>query len=160
MEVVQRSPIYTGLRANSDFVNEYLATWKTSQFITIPINTLKNYRIPPWERLNGWNICPITDTIKRSFTINSKTTLGPSLNQHGILLVAMEKDMGNGQICRKGAFFLRENNGIILSTSFNYQPEKPNVSNSFEDGWFVGRCGVSAPLEFWYLLKTLLILNY
>ena len=74
------------------------------------------------------------------------------------LRLCMQSEMPNGEIWLKSAYLNHETQTVSLYTSTNCKNKLTRpIATHAQDGWFIGKYAMAAPLAFWRELKNRLI---
>jgi hypothetical protein len=91
---------------------------------------------------------------------NKMRTLPAAIHDHVNLklILCMKAEMPNGDIWLKSAYLNHETQTVSLYTSTNCRDRLTRpIATHAQDGWFIGKYAMAAPLAFWRELKNRLI---
>ena len=90
-------------------------------------------------------------------TLPATTTTSEPDRSHQLIL-CMKYEKPNGEIWLKSAYLNTETQTVSLYTSTNCKNKlKRPMATHAQDGWFIGKYAMAAPLAFWRELKNRLI---
>jgi hypothetical protein len=128
----------------------------------IPLHELCSIDIPNdpnedrYPDMGGRHYIRAEHTAENKMRTLPATTSEPDRSHKLILCMKCEKP--NGEIWLKSAYLNVETQTVSLYTSTNFKGglTRP-IATHVQDGWFIGRYAMAAPLAFWRELKNCLI---
>ena len=128
----------------------------------IPLQELRSIDIPNdpnetnYPDAGGRHYILAEHTAENKMRTLPATTSEPDRSQHLILCMKCEKP--NGEIWLKSAYLNADTQTVSLYTSTNCKNKltRPMATHA-QDGWFIGKYAMAAPLAFWRNLKNNLI---
>lgn len=128
----------------------------------IPLQELRSIDIPNdpnetnYQDAGGRHYTLAEHTAENKMRTLPATTSEPDRSHHLILCMKCEKP--NGEIWLKSAYLNADTQTVSLYTSTNCKDGlKRPIATHAQDGWFIGKYAMAAPLAFWRNLKNNLI---